>query len=259
MKYTCIALCFLSLMISGTSFAAAEDNFIAVVHTNGGEYLPYRLFMPDGWKTEKNPLPLVLFLHGAGKRGNDNIKPTSSHVDGLISITKSGKYKAFLLAPQCAKDKRWAEISWQVPAYTNPVPISSTMKMVFTVLDGVIKKYNIDTNRIYVTGLSMGGFGTFDIIYRRPDMFAAAAPLSGGGATATAKKIAHIPLWAFHGTKDKAVSVNLTREMIKAMKKAGGNPKYTELKGQGHVIWKPIYDGKTDKKFYQWFFSREKK
>jgi predicted peptidase len=246
-------------MSATVSFAAADDNFIAGIHTNGAGYLPYRLFMPDGWKTEKKTLPLVLFLHGAGKRGDDNLKPSSSHIDGLISLTKKGKYRSFLLVPQCARGKRWAEISWQVPAYTNPLPISSTMKMVLTVLDGVIKKYNIDTNRIYVTGLSMGGLGTFDIIYRRPDLFAAAAPLSGGGATATAKTIAHIPLWAFHGTKDKAVSVNLTREMIKAMKKAGGKPKYTELEGQGHVIWKPIYDGKTDKNFYHWFFGQKKK
>jgi predicted peptidase len=243
---------------SAASLPEKYDHSIAATHVSGDEQLPYRLFRPDNWESEKKPLPLVLFLHGAGKRGNDNIKPASSHIDGLIAITKNGKYRSFLLTPQCAKGKRWAEVSWQVPAYTNPVPIGSTMKMVLETLDNIIKEYTIDTNRIYVTGLSMGGLGTFDIIFRRPDMFAAAAPLSGGGATETAKTIAHIPLWAFHGSKDKAVSVTLTRELIAAMKKAGGNPKYTELEGQGHVIWKPIYDGKTEKKFYPWFFGQKK-
>jgi predicted peptidase len=118
-----------------------------------------------------------------------------------------------------------------------------------------MQKLPIDPMRVYITGLSMGGFGAFDLLARRPDLFAASAPVCGGADEKTADKIKHIPIWAFHGAKDTAVKPARSRNMIGALEKAGGKPKYTEYPDVGHNSWDNAY---RDPEFSKWFFAQKK-
>lgn len=114
----------------------------------------------------------------------------------------------------------------------------------------------IDPDRLYITGLSMGGFGTWDAIQRKPDLFAAAVPICGGGDVSKASHITKIPIWVFHGAEDNLVNPKWSRDMVEAIKRAGGNPKYTEYPGVGHHSWVPAY---SDPELFEWLFSQKKK
>ena len=130
------------------------------------------------------------------------------------------------------------------------------MKAVKKLLEETMKEFPIDPQRVYVTGLSMGGFGTWDIIQRYPDLFAAALPICGGGDTAQAERLKNMPIWAFHGSIDKVVIPERSRNMIAAIKKAGGQPIYTEYPGVGHVSWTQTYSNHA---VMDWLFAQEKK
>jgi predicted peptidase len=130
------------------------------------------------------------------------------------------------------------------------VPMNLTMDL----LEKLIHKYPIDKKRIYVTGLSMGGFGAWDMICRYPGKFAAAIPICGGGDTGKAQLLVNTPIWAFHGSNDKVVKVILSRNMINAIKANGGNPKYTEYKGVGHDCWINAY---KEKGLLEWLFGQK--
>jgi predicted peptidase len=129
------------------------------------------------------------------------------------------------------------------------------MRLLLELIPALRKEYGIDPKRIYVTGLSMGGFGTWDLIARKPDWFAAAAPVCGGADEATAATISKIPVWAFHGDQDGAVKPSRSRNMVEALKKAGGEPKYTEYKGVGHDSWNPAY---KDPELMKWLFRQKR-
>jgi predicted peptidase len=127
--------------------------------------------------------------------------------------------------------------------------------MVLDLIEAVCNEYRIDKDRIYLTGVSVGGYGTWDLVSRRPELFAAAIPVSGGGDPAQAAKLAKLPIWAFHGGADPLVPVERARDMIAALKKAGGEPKYTEYKGVGHDAWTPRY---RDNEVLDWLFAQKK-
>lgn len=255
-------LCVLVLGVVGLVFSPAEANpdlskSLALTYNDGaGHTMPYRLFLPPGWNTPGAEFPLVLFLHGAGERGNDNVSQVNSHIDGLIAATQ-GAHPAFVLAPQVASNQQWVNISWSVGSYTNATApsISTSMTMAMHILQDTIATRNVDADRVYVTGLSMGGYGAWDAIARFPKTFAAAVPMSGGGNTDTAATVANIPIWAFHGSADGVVPVSGSRNMINAIKAAAGSPLYTELAGADHVIWAPIYNDASNA-LYPWMFSK---
>jgi len=203
--------------------------------------------------TEK--YPIVLFLHGAGERGNDN-EIQLTYIDKIFgSKNFRNKYPAFILVPQCPPDKRWVEVDWNLKSHIIPEKMSDPLRLTTALLIATINKYSIDTERIYITGLSMGGYGTWDMIARFPGMFAAAIPICGGGDENTAKDIANIPIWAFHGTLDKVVPVTRSRNMINAIKNEGGNPKYTEVQTKGHFVWNTAY---STTGIWNWFFNQHK-
>ena len=226
-----------------------------------GKKLLYRFLKPHDFKAgEKSDkkYPLVVFLHGAGERGDDNTRQLVHGMKDFSSKENMEKYPAFVIAPQCPKGKRWVEVEWSADRHTMPKKPSETMRLTLQLIDQVIKDFPVDRNRIYVTGLSMGGFGTFDMICRRPKLFAAASPICGGGDSRTeiARTIKHIPIWVVHGDKDRAVKVSRSREMVASLKAASGKPKYTELKGVGHNSWSATY---SDPEFYKWLFTQRKK
>ena len=143
-----------------------------------------------------------------------------------------------VVSPQCP-----GGVSWE-PIFLNAL------------LDDVISKHKIDKDRIYVTGLSMGGFGTWALAAASPDRFAAIAPICGGGETRWARRIAHLPTWVFHGAKDKAVPVELSQEMVDAMKAKGGEPKLTIYPDAEHDSWTDTYN---NPEFYEWLLAQKRK
>lgn len=190
--------------------------------------------------------PLVLFLQGMADRGTDNVHQTD-WINGLVRNTQSGEHAAYVLAPQI-DTKSWFQ------SYGNaPTP---AMKLTIAAIKQVVKNENVDPSRVYVTGLSMGGMGTWDILGREPGTFAAAVPMSGGGDERTVAKFKDTPVWAFHGSADTVVPVGETRSMIDALTDAGGDPKYTEIAGGGHAIWDAVYNDPTGE-LYDWMFAQK--
>ena len=200
--------------------------------------------------------PLVVFFHGAGERGNDNKKQLEVGIHILANTQNRAKYPCYILAAQCPDNLKWVNTDWTADSHNFSENPSKPMKQVIELIDILLKKYSIDPKRIYVIGLSMGGFAVWDIISRFPNKFAAAVPICGGGDEKKAKSLSKIPIWVFHGEKDKVVKTLRSRNMVTALKKAGGNPKYTEYKDVGHNCW-----GKTfnDDNLYKWLFLQSKK
>lgn len=221
-----------------------------------GNILLYRLLKP---KTidERNQYPLVLFLHGIGERGDDNSAQLKWGVKNFATDENMEKYPCFVAAPQCPLDDFWVSALQELSSpYTMTEKPTESMRMALEIVEVLEREYpQIDPQRIYVTGLSMGGFGTWDAVQRKPDLFAAAAPVCGGGDVTQAERIAHIPVWVFHGAEDRLVIPKWSRDMIGALKEAGGNPKYTEYPGIGHQSWIEAY---SDPGLFEWLFSQKR-
>lgn len=234
-----------------------QDLYEARVYRNDkGETLNYRLLMPAGYDPNaETRYPLVLFLHGAGERGNDNAKQLIHGAKDFASAENRAKYPCFVIFPQCPDGKKWVEVDWSADTHEQPKEESISLRLTREVIAGMQKTLRIDEKRIYVTGLSMGGYGTWDMIARTPDFFAAAAPVCGGADEKTADRVTKIPIWAFHGDKDTAVKPERSRRMIAAIEKAGGKPKYTEYPGVGHNSWSQTY---SDPKFMEWLFAQKR-
>lgn len=252
----------LALLASASTGRAAEPYESLEFEYTGGPYenevFRYRLMKPSTVE-EGETYPLVLFLHGAGERGDDNERQLAYLPKLMATESHREKFPCYLLAPQCRSGQKWVDVSWaEVKNSPQPKEPSHQMKAAIGMLKRTLAEEKIDPNRVYLTGLSMGGYGSWDLVARHPEWFAAVAPICGGGDVATAKRFADVPLWAFHGDADRAVNVARSRMMIAALKKAGGQPKYTEYPGVGHNSWTPAYE-KSD--LLEWMFQqrREKK
>jgi predicted peptidase len=242
-----------ALAVLTATAGAADTGFIDKTYkdSSGTEH-KYVLFVPHNYAKDK-PTPTILFLHGAGetkpKEGAKTKGTPKMPVEVGIgpAIKKREKTFPFLtIIPQAPVG------GWQaggVPA-----------KMALGILEVVEKEYNVDPKRIYLTGLSMGGYGTWSLAAAMPDKWAAIVPICGGvrgtPVDEVATKIKDIPTWVFHGDQDQAVPVAQSRNMVEALKKAGGHPKYTEYAGVKHDSWVKAYD--TDE-LYEWMLKQSKK
>jgi predicted peptidase len=224
------------------------------VDANGGK-LPYRLLKPKA-VDPKAKYPLVIFLHGAGEKGTDNTKQLVHGMADFASDKIMADYPAYVIAPQCPDDKQWVEVPWTLDEHTMPEKPSVPLRQTLELIAALQKELPIDADRIYITGLSMGGFGAWDCVQREPKLFAACAPVCGGGDAAMAAKIKDVPIWAFHGDQDGVVKVRRSRDMVAALKAAGAEPKYTEYKGVGHDSWTATY---RDPELYKWLFAQKRK
>lgn len=223
------------------------------------EALGYQFLLPQAVAENRagdEKFPLVIFLHGAGERGTDLSKVLIHGVRTFATDEMRKKHPCFVIAPQCPAEKKWVEVDWSLDSHTMPETNSDSLRLTLELVESLQKRFPIDANRLYVTGLSMGGYGTWDLIQRFPDRFAAAAPVCGGGDPAHAKRIAKLPVWAFHGAKDTAVKPVRSREMIAAMKSAGGEPNYTEYPDVSHNSWVNAYG---TPELYDWMFAQKRK
>ena len=192
------------------------------IHRENNWIFPFVAYEPEGM-TRK--LPLVIQLHGADERGEGGDDLDLVEVWGFPNMAKTGEYPCMFVFPQCPKDTFWA------------AHVESILKFI----EQLVEKFDIDTDRIYLTGLSMGGYGTWYTAMAAPDRFAAIAPVCGGGMAWNAGVLT-MPVWAFHGAEDKAVSVFSSDEMVEHMRNCGLNVRYTRLEGVGHNIWLNAYN-----------------
>lgn len=194
----------------------------------------YQLFLPENY-SEKEKWPMIVFLHGAGERG-DNIEKVKVH--GPPKIVESKKDFPFIvLSPQCLTGKRWSS------------------DVIIDLIEEISSKEKVDNERVYLTGLSMGGFGTWEIASRDAYRFAAIAPICGGGNPSSVRRMGHLPIWVFHGGKDRTVPLSASQEMVDALVAVNGNVKFTVYPEAGHDSWTESYN---NPELYSWFLKHKK-
>jgi len=195
----------------------------------------YWLYLPKNYEQDQTEWPLMLFLHGAGERGND-LKKVKIH--GPPKLVQNGKHFPFIIiSPQCPEEQWWSS------------------DILDLLLKDVSKKYRIDENRIYVTGLSMGGYGTWDLAIKYPNRFAAIAPVCGGGDPTKASVLKDLPIWVFHGAKDEVVTLDKSQVMVDAIEKTGGSVKFTIYPEANHDSWTETYN---NPELYEWFLAQSR-
>lgn len=195
------------------------------------------VYVPPSYNPEKH-WPIILFLHGSGECGSDGFRQTD--VGLPQAIRKNGiRPEAIVVMPQCRDGSSWT---------------GQMAKMALLCVDKTASEYNVDPDRFYVTGLSLGGAGTWTVGAMFPDKIAAMAPVCGFADPAIAPKFARVPTWVFHGSADTRVPVTKSREMVEAIKAAGGDPKYTEYRGVGHDCWEKVY---RDPEFWKWMLEQK--
>jgi predicted peptidase len=200
--------------------------------------IAYLVYLPKGYETSKENWPMILFLHGIGERGDS---PDTLRRHGIPKLIEKGKDLPFVvISPQCPLSTYW-------PLFLDPIN---------TLLDKVLKEYRIDTTRMYLTGLSMGGLGTWIYAETYPDRFAAIAPLCGRGDTTRAVVLKNLAIWAFHGAKDSLVLPQRSVDMKNYVEKAGGTVKLTIYPELGHSIWRETY---SNPELYDWFLQHKRK
>jgi predicted peptidase len=200
--------------------------------------LNYLLFLPKGYGTDpEKRWALILFLHGIGERGND-LELIKKH--GIPKIVEQQEDLPFItVSPQCGKDTVW----------------TAEIEALNALLDEVMATYAVDTERIYVTGLSMGGFGTWHLAATFPDRFAAIAPMCGGGDTEKVGALKDVPVWAFHGAEDTTVPLSATQELVNVLEACGGNVRFTVYPDAGHDCWTRTYN---NPELYEWFLQHRR-
>lgn len=218
-----------------------DTGFVAKTLTMpDGSTRRYVVFIPRDYAPDKD-WPTILFLHGAGERGSDNKGQVRVGIGRAIRQRESS-FGFITIMPQCAAEPAW----WTK---------QSEKDYVMAALAKTRKEYSVDPKRIYLTGLSMGGFGTWALAEDHPRLWAAIVPICGRGDPTTAKRFVHLPCWCFHGADDKAVPPKHSREMIDALKNAGGQPRYTEYKGVGHNSWDKAY---ATEELYTWLLEQRR-
>jgi predicted peptidase len=233
---------------------AAERGFVERAYKDAdGKEHKYVVFVPHSYKEEK-PYPLILFLHGAGEREGGPKKPVEVGIGSAIKKYGEKDFPFFVIFPQASArpdGKPKPGSIGRIWSSTEP-----DGKKALGMLEDVRKQYKIDEKRLYLTGLSMGGFGTWTLAFELPDKWAAIVPICGGGDPKAVDKIKHIPCWCFHGDQDKAVPVERSRTMIDALKAAGAQPRYDEYPGVGHNSWDQAYG---NRELYDWLLKQNLK
>jgi predicted peptidase len=235
------------LLGSADHIAAADlpKGFVDKTISDAAGEHRYVVFLPENYDSAQK-WPVILYLHGSGERGTDNRRQIYQGIGPAIQKNPE-RCPAIVLFPQ-AESKDLIPVNvW--------APTAPDGARALAILDSALKEYSIDTDRIYLTGISMGGIGTWKHAVADPNRWAAIVPICGGGDSTQVDKIASLPIWCFHGTNDVTVPIGFSRVMIDSIKKAGGNPKFTEYPGVGHSSWRPAYD---EPELWTWMLSQKR-
>jgi predicted peptidase len=255
-----ITCCF---ALVGTVVLSAQEktDYLSRTFVNqGGDTLFYRILLPADYDSGKR-YPMLLFLHGAGERGDDNVSQLIHGSKLFANSQVRAQFPAIVVFPQCPKTDYWAQMTrneartaWSFPFSEQP---ERAMGLVVQLVEHLKTTEKVDTRRMYVSGLSMGGMGTFELLARLPGEFAAAVPICGGGNPLLVPLYAkNTALWIFHGSADTVVPVELSQKMAEAAKRAGGKVRYTEYAGINHDSWTPAF---SEPDLLKWLFSQKRK
>lgn len=248
------SVCLLVVMLAssrGMAGSITPADYLAFTHESSyGVDLPYRLFVPSDYTADGPAYPIVTYLHGAGGAGTDNFGQFSnSNIWGATvwaEPDKQAEFPAFVLVPQSEDNSYgWGQMG---------LPETPYLSAYFELLDDLELQYNIDLSREYITGQSMGGYGTWAALSQQPDRFAAAVPLAADGDSTYASLIADIPQWVFHGELDTAVPFEGAAAVVAAMELAGGEPLWTLYSDLGHLIGERVY---SEAELLPWLYSYE--
>ena len=194
--------------------------------------LKYLLYTPD---EKKESYPVIFYLHGAGERG-DNVEKVKKHGPPKL-VAEGRRFPFIIVSPQCPSGQYWRSLH------------------LISFIEEIVNEYPVDRNRIYLTGNSMGGYGTWHLAIDYPDLFAAIAPICGGGDPSQAFKIKDLPVWAFHGENDQIVPFYESEMMVKSLKEIGAKVKFTAYPDTAHDSWTPAYN---NNELYEWFLLHKK-
>jgi len=215
---------------------------------------PYRFHAPAKVEPGKR-YPLVVLMHGAGSRGTNNVNQIRNGGADLFDWARRKGEDFYFIAPQCPAEKQWVNTPWNNTSHRMAGYPGRELEMTMDLIEDVMWRYPVDPARIYVMGISMGGYATWELVQRRPYWFAAAIPCCGGGDTMLADKIKGVAIWAFHGDADGVVPTSRSRDMVKAIWALGGNVRYREYPGVGHNCWTPTFG---DDAVFDWLFAQRK-
>ena len=234
---------------------AQPSRFSREKYIENSDTLYYRMLFPDATKQRK--YPLVIFLHGSGERGNDNDAQLKWGVMNFATDQNMLEHPAVVIAPQCPERQTWSSVTPDKDRkrMTLNAEPSVPMRLLIGLIRQLETKMPIDTNRIYITGLSMGGYGTYDALERYPALFAAAVPVCGAGDTSRVASIAHVPMWIYLGAEDPAVNPLNGLAMLEALTNAGAHPGFTQYPEVGHFSWLGAY---SDPLMMEWLFRQHK-
>jgi len=226
-----------------------------------GDTLAYRILFPENYNKQKK-YPLILFLHGAGERGSDNERQLTHGGKLFLDPQVRKDFPAIIIMPQCPANAYWSAVT--IDRTKTPLDLqfnyaegpTTPLKLAIELVRHITKEEAVDKKRVYISGLSMGGMGTFESVYRYPKLFAAAMPICGGGdPNAYSRKQAKVPFWIFHGSADNVVGVDESKTMVERLKQLNAEVKYTEYEGVGHNSWDNAF---AEPQYLTWMFSKSK-
>lgn len=224
------------------------------VFSNDDTTLPYRIYIPSEVADGDTHCPVVVFLHGAGERGDNNEDQLKNAINTLFERNDGLMKGAIVIVPQCPEGNMWVDTPWENGNYsTDEISESNELAAVCELTDEICKTYNADRDRVYAIGISMGGFGVWDLIVRHNDIFAAAMPICGGGDPSKASLLVDTPIFTFHGTADPSVPYEGTEEMVSAIEDCGGRSiVFYSYENAGHGIWD---EACAEPDVLEWLFS----
>ncbi len=241
-----------------------------------GQTMNFFLYVPTPFDPNQK-YPLVLVLQGGGERARPGMTPAASdsvleHAPyvkcwvgkpkRLDDPTVQSRWPSFIVVPQLDGLSRWVDVPPSQGSYRMAASPTAELRMAKEIVGLLRQQYaNVDPNRLYITGISLGGYGTWDAIERWPGYFAAAVAVSGGGDPSKAYLLKDMPIWVFHGSNDPIVPVSGSRDMVKAIEAAGGHPRYTEYAGAKHDIWARVYavdPANPSNSVFHWLFAQHK-
>ncbi|HEY6503231.1 MAG TPA: dienelactone hydrolase family protein [Chitinophagaceae bacterium] len=254
----------LFITLKGASLQA-QDHSLYEKHwfIQNGDTLPYRILFPENYDPAKK-YSLVLFLHGRGESGTDNEKQLTHGAKLFLNDSTRKKYPAIVVFPQCSPKSYWSNAQTVMTESKNSKRTfyfveegepSSAMKLVLALLDNLFKRYPVQKEQVYVMGLSMGGMGVFEIVRRKPGVFASAIAICGGAHPATAPQLINTKWWVFHGAKDDLVLPEYSEKMVEALKKAKASVKFTLYPAANHNSWDPAF---AEPGLLDWLFAQHK-